>query len=386
MPRVINFFDGQSSATTPTVEAIASMQTFANDGAYEAEFGTGAAGDIYFNTTSNKIRFHNGSGWVESEAELNNSTTSDPGVSDDNTAGYSILSMWVNTTSDAVFVAADVSTGAAVWVDVSGTGGSAFSDADFEIQDDGDNTKKIKFQASGITTSTTRTITMIDEDLTPVGTSNSQVITAKDYDGGTASDTSRFTLSSDTTANLSGLTRKAGTLFYDTTLGEPVYDTGAALVSMISAGATSFAYVREEQTSGTAGGSATSGSFATRTLNTLTQSDSWASLASNQIDLLAGDYLFLAWAPAHRVDQHKIKIRNIDDSTDAAIGNSSFNSSGGTGNSSSIAFLAGFTSIASTKTFELQHRVTTTKATDGFGVASTYGVVEVFGSVVIFKI
>jgi len=50
-------------------------------------------------------------------------------------------------------------------------GGSAgtsveFTDNTFRIQDDGDNTKEIAFQASGITTGNTRTITMGDADVT----------------------------------------------------------------------------------------------------------------------------------------------------------------------------------------------------------------------------
>ncbi len=47
---------------------------------------------------------------------LNNSTTTDPVVGSDNTLGYSINSIWINTTSSEVFRAIDVSTGAAVWV------------------------------------------------------------------------------------------------------------------------------------------------------------------------------------------------------------------------------------------------------------------------------
>lgn len=42
--------------------------------------------------------------------------TTDPTVSDDNTVGYDVGSVWVNTTTDVVFTATDVSTGAAVWV------------------------------------------------------------------------------------------------------------------------------------------------------------------------------------------------------------------------------------------------------------------------------
>jgi len=44
--------------------------------------------------------------------------------------------------------------------------GSTFPDSTFRVQDDGDDTKEIAFQASGITTATTRTITMPDVNVT----------------------------------------------------------------------------------------------------------------------------------------------------------------------------------------------------------------------------
>lgn len=46
------------------------------------------------------------------------------------------------------------------------SGGSEFLDTFFRIQDDGDDTKEIAFQASSITTATTRTISMPDVDVT----------------------------------------------------------------------------------------------------------------------------------------------------------------------------------------------------------------------------
>lgn len=64
--------------------------------------------------------------------------------------------------------------------------------------------------------------------------SASQVITNKDIDGGTASNTRRITLPKASTATLSGLTRKEGTIVYDTTVGEPYYDDGASLVPIIT--------------------------------------------------------------------------------------------------------------------------------------------------------
>ena len=57
----------------------------------------------------------------------NLSATSDPGVSDDNTAGYAISSRWVNVTADKEFVALDVSTGAAVWKETTAGAGGGIS-------------------------------------------------------------------------------------------------------------------------------------------------------------------------------------------------------------------------------------------------------------------
>jgi hypothetical protein len=59
-----------------------------------------------------------------------------------------------------------------------------------------------------------------------------QVLTSKDYDGGTASDTSRITLPSDTKANLDALTRKEGTLVYATDDDLVYYDDGTTLIAV----------------------------------------------------------------------------------------------------------------------------------------------------------
>jgi len=55
-----------------------------------------------------------------------------------------------------------------------------------------------------------------------------QQLTNKDIDGGTASDNNRITLPSNTTANLAALTRKEGTIAYDTDLDSLVLDDGSA--------------------------------------------------------------------------------------------------------------------------------------------------------------
>lgn len=60
-------------------------------------------------------------------------------------------------------------------------------------------------------------------------TSISQVISNKDIDLGTASDTNRLVLSSETSTNLDSLTRKQGALYYDTTRDMILYDNGEVL-------------------------------------------------------------------------------------------------------------------------------------------------------------
>jgi hypothetical protein len=59
---------------------------------------------------------------------------------------------------------------------------ASFQDSTFEIYDNGDATKKIAFQASGITTGTTRTITVPDSSFTLVGADTTNTLTNKTID------------------------------------------------------------------------------------------------------------------------------------------------------------------------------------------------------------
>lgn len=60
---------------------------------------------------------------------------------------------------------------------------ATFQDSGFEIYDNSDNTKKIAFEASGITAGQTRTITVPDASLTMVGAATTQTLTNKTIDG-----------------------------------------------------------------------------------------------------------------------------------------------------------------------------------------------------------
>lgn len=60
------------------------------------------------------------------------------------------------------------------------------------------------------------------------------VVTNKDIDGATASNTNRITLPKDTKANLDGLTRKAGTVVYGTDTQTAYVDNGTSLVGTLT--------------------------------------------------------------------------------------------------------------------------------------------------------
>lgn len=67
-----------------------------------------------------------------------------------------------------------------------------------------------------------------------LASSDSQIITNKDIDGGTMTNGNRFTLPSGTTVNLDSLTDKEGNIAYDTTLDRPVFNDGTDWISVIS--------------------------------------------------------------------------------------------------------------------------------------------------------
>lgn len=67
---------------------------------------------------------------------------------------------------------------------------------------------------------------------TIVGSTETQVLTNKDIDGGTASNTSRITIPKNTKANLDLLTRKQGTIVYATDESKAYIDNGSALAEV----------------------------------------------------------------------------------------------------------------------------------------------------------
>ncbi len=71
-----------------------------------------------------------------------------------------------------------------------------------------------------------------------------------------------------------------------------------------------YVHVRDQKSNSTHGGTFTSGAYRQRDLNQVVSNpSSLGSLASNELTLPAGTYFAIAWAPAYRVDGHKLFVR-----------------------------------------------------------------------------
>lgn len=143
----------------------------------------------------------------------------------------------------------------------------------------------------------------------------------------------------------------------------------------------------DQKATATNGGTFTAGAWQTRDLNTQVDTGGAScSLATNQFTLTAGTYKLEAYAQAFRVEQHMVRIQNITDATTLILGASSY-AKNNNGAGSNIGYAGiGFT-IATTKTYELQHRCTTDRTTDGFGVPSGFaGITETFSIVMITRL
>jgi hypothetical protein len=151
------------------------------------------------------------------------------------------------------------------------------------------------------------------------------------------------------------------------------------------------AYIKDIKSSGVSGGTFTSGAWQTRDLNTLSGNIDFITNTSNQFTLIKGEYELEAEAPAaNGVGGHKIRLRNITDSTDEAIGTSGQNRTNsivdGTRFMTTLSKLKCKLELTETKTFEIQHRSTATYGGNGFGVALGFGVDEVYTQVKITKV
>ena len=160
--------------------------------------------------------------------------------------------------------------------------------------------------------------------------------------------------------------------------------TAGSLEFVTHRGFVTYAIICDEKTNGTVGGTFTSGAWQTRDLNTeIADPDGIVAISSNQFTLGAGTYLIEAFAPAHDVSKHQARIYNATDSSVVEYGMNGLVSSGDTTQAASLA-VARVTITANTA-FEIQHRCQSSKSSTGFGVATSFGGVEIYTLVRIYK-
>jgi hypothetical protein len=160
------------------------------------------------------------------------------------------------------------------------------------------------------------------------------------------------------------------------------YYDGAAWQSV--AAARQFAVFNESQASGTNGGTATSGSWFKRVLNTtVTNGITGCTLTSSVISLPAGSYVATVIAPNYRTDESQFRLQNTTAGTTIIYGGS--NNARNSSSQTMIGTVQAFFTLAVTSNIEVQNQVLTTINTVGLGLADSFGG-EVYASIQIEKV
>lgn len=196
-----------------------------------------ATGLVYFNTSTG-LKFYDGSAW-RTAATLNNTQTLTNKSLDDATTA-------IVDSSDATIK---------IQLFANGTTGTSTQIAAVQTA----NRVLTLPDATDTLVGKATTDTLTNKTLTSPNI-NAGVITSADIDGSTAANTSRITLPKAATATLNALTRKQGTLVYDTTTGEVKFDDGATLTALAAATPVSGTYTPtvSNKTGTLSGGTATS--------------------------------------------------------------------------------------------------------------------------------
>ena len=156
-----------------------------------------------------------------------------------------------------------------------------------------------------------------------------------------------------------------------------------AYVDLVDLSKLQIYHVRDQKTSGTAGGVSTAATHKVRVLNTEVNAGiTGASLASNQVTLPAGTYSVHAISSVYNVARNRANLYNVTDSVITLDGTNCWANADTNG----ISHVKGVFTIASSKVFSLRHYTQSAGGADALGVAVSNGASEVYADLMFTKI
>lgn len=172
--------------------------------------------------------------------------------------------------------------------------------------------------------------------------------------------------------------------------GQVLTNDGSDGLSWGSAGSTvKVAYLVDEKSTGTAGGTFTSGSWQHRDLQTEYYDTIGITFGTNTFILPAGTF-YIDWScPAMVVVGHKSRLYNVTSAAVVKYGTSSRsddNAAYGDAHTVSLSYGSALVTLAATATFKLEHQCSTTVATVGLGDNSDFSAPEIYSTVKIMQI
>ena len=187
-------------------------------------------------------------------------------------------------------------------------------------------------------------------------------------------------------------TMVAGTLGFRMHLGAGLYlqgatgtDKGAGTINAtavyangVRVGGSPDVVLEDQKSAGSNGGTFTSGSWQTRTLNTEARDiGGLCTLSSNEFTMTVDGWV--EWdAPACGVFTHQTRLYNV---TDTAVVKSGSTERSDNGDHNVTTRSRGGAAVVAGKTYRLEHRSGSTKSTFGFGSSANMGETEVYSTV-----